>query len=357
MADETPTAPSVDTAPPNPPVAPLPPDTRKPLGNREAGAALARMLRIDEPEQQPDTSDADLDAEAVAPDDAPVLGDDGRWRHPKTGAFVAPPADAEQADTGTDLSDDDWKAALPQHLRDALDRGLSAKPEPAKPAPITGLAPTPAENIGALHIRLQQLDATLLGQYSDLIERPGIDPMVVQDAVIKCAQDEPARYAAFDAAMKARQTLAGKIGEAMNRQYEADRGRSIAVLQQHVPAWSDQAVMRRDVAEIKAYAAAQIQAFGVPAHEAEARVRNVIDPVVIALARKAMLYDRQVPKQAQAVALARKRAAETPPMQAPGARTARTAPDRADLIQARERFNQHPSKETLGAVLSRTLRI
>ena len=259
----------------------------------------------------------------------------GRFAAPMDPAGQPPPAEPEPAPaldaTATPdpaAADQAAIAALPAHLRSALERGLAAPvAAPVAPAPVVPVpAPQPGgDPIAQAMDSFRSLDAQIRTSFADLLPQPGENPITVQQRHIKAARTDPARWTEFRAMTDAASQTMGLIQQVQNAQHMQARQASITALKTMYPEWADDAKMARDVTDVRNW----LKSTGVPADRADA----IIDPYEISIARDAMLYRQQQASQAQARTLAQARVATLPPVQRPGARAERDTGEQAAALR------------------------
>lgn len=336
-----------------------------PVGVREAGSALAAFMGVDA------NAEAPLDPNTGQVIEQPAEPAPAQPRDPKTGQFAAAPAETPAADdTGAEpvadeaIPDDAWEAALPQSLRDLLQKGRAATgatPQPtAEPQPADDQAAQ--QRAAQLERTMDKIRVRLMTEFADF--KPGDNSDEASDARIALATEAPARAAAYQQLMAEHRNAATEHSGIARSQYDAMYQRNVKALGVLVPEWSEPAKMQAGVAEVKKYMAEEIaansRALGRPvsAEAAAGIAARSIDPIELSMARKAMLYDRLQAAQVKARAAAMKKVAGVPPVQVPGARTAATVQQQnGDLAALRARALESKKATDLGAFLGRALNI
>ena len=181
--------------------------------------------------------------------------------------------------------------------------------------------------------------ATLLAEFADVLASPSHSTAEVLSSLAKLAGEQPARFERLQQLVRAVQGGGGQPDQP-SAQNVVEQARQLAEL---IPEWADPARASEEIGEVRSFLLAQ----GVP----QDYVATASDPRELAIARKAMLYDRAM---AERSGLAAKRLPDARQVLHPGAR-ADVRPDDPTMERLRLRLKSTGRLDDAAAIIERML--
>jgi hypothetical protein len=182
--------------------------------------------------------------------------------------------------------------------------------------------------------------ASLFAEFADVLASPSCSPAELFSNLAKLAGEQPARFERLQELMQAARIGDGNSGPPDAAQSAIEQARQLAEL---IPEWADPARASQELGEVRSFLLGQ----GVP----QDYVATASDPRELAIARKAMLYDRAM---AERSGLAAKRLPDAARVLHPGA-APETGPGDPTMERLRLRLKSTGRLDDAAAVIERML--